>query len=208
MKTVVILDYGIGNVRSIYNAMKKVNANPVLTNKPELIRDADAVILPGVGAFAKGMENLKLHHLIEPIHEFTHSGKPFMGICLGMQMLLEESNEFGTTRGLGLIEGKVEQLKVNGLRLPHVSWNEIEVPSNHSWSNTILHDIRPASDMYFVHSFAAYPRNSKDVLSTTTYDAISYCSAVHKDNIYGVQFHPEKSAEYGLRILKNFVALN
>ena len=207
MRKIAILNYGIGNVKSIYNALIQINAQPVLTDKEDEIRAADGVILPGVGAFAKGMENLKAHLLEGPINAFVRTGKPFLGICLGMQMLLDESEEFGITPGLGLVKGKVMRLNVEHARLPHIGWSKAEQPAGRSWAKTIFQDIDPRSNLYFVHSFAAFPENPDDVLARTTYDGNTFCSAVGKDNVYGVQFHPEKSANIGLKILENFINL-
>ncbi|MCK9491399.1 MAG: imidazole glycerol phosphate synthase subunit HisH [Sulfurimonas sp.] len=204
-----IIDYEIGNVKSIKNALKKIGVESILTNDRKTILSSDGLILPGVGAFAHGMNNLQKYGLQEIINDFVNTKKPFMGICLGMQMLMEESEEFGITKGLGLIEGKVIKLpvqKTNYEKSPHVSWNEI-VKNKITWKDTILGDIPEQSDMYFVHSFVASPMNEENILSTTEYYDYKFCSAVKKDNIYGCQFHPEKSGKMGLNIIQNFVNL-
>ncbi|QKJ22262.1 imidazole glycerol phosphate synthase subunit HisH [Poseidonibacter lekithochrous] len=204
---IVVIDYDIGNVKSIINALENIGITPQLTNERNEILKADAVILPGVGAFKHGMENLKKYELIESLLDFIKLDKPFLGICLGMQMLLEESEEFGITKGLSVIEGKIKKLPVKNLnfeKLPHVSWNEIR-NKNNNWKNTILNDIGEYSDMYFVHSFVAMPKNENDILSTTLYSDYEFVSSLKKGNVYGCQFHPEKSGEIGLKILKNFV---
>lgn len=206
---IAIIDYEIGNVKSIINAFKKIGIEPILTNERETIINSDGLILPGVGAFSQGMKNLQKYCLPEIIYDFVNTKKPFMGICLGMQMLMEESEEFGLTKGLGLIEGKVIKLPVqnpNYEKLPHVSWNEIST-KNISWENTILDDLEEYTDMYFVHSFVASPKNEENILSITEYSDYKFCSSVKKDNIYGCQFHPEKSGEQGLKIIQNFVNL-
>jgi glutamine amidotransferase len=206
-----VLDYGLGNVKSISNALMKIGANPRLSSNYEQIMASDGLILPGVGAFNKGMENLKSQNLIPVILDFINSGKPFLGICLGMQLLFEESNEFELTKGLGVIAGRVEQLEVDmqaGERLPHVSWNEILPNNNANWAGTILADITQGSDVYFVHSYVAKPMDKESILATCAYGKSNFCAAVKKNNIYGVQFHPEKSGETGLRILKNFMNLS
>lgn len=206
---IAIIDYEIGNVKSIINAFIKIGMEPILTNDKETILNSDGLILPGVGAFAYGMANLHKYGLQEIIYDFVNTQKPFMGICLGMQMLMEESEEFGITKGLGLIEGKVIKLPIqnsNYEKLPHISWNEIST-KNINWENTILDNIEEYTDMYFVHSFVAFPRNEENILSMTEYSDYKFCSAVKKNNIYGCQFHPEKSGEKGLKIMQNFVNL-
>lgn len=208
VKKIALLDYSIGNVKSISNAIENLGGNVSLTDKRDEILNADGVILPGVGAFAKGMENLAEHNLIDIIHEFAATGKPFLGICLGMQLLLEESEEFGITKGLGLIKGRVVKLPVrenSNDKLPHISWNEIIEPSEGRWKNTILEGIENKSDCYFVHTFVASPEDENDILTTTPYGGIQFCSAVQHKNVYGTQFHPEKSSTIGLNILKNFL---
>jgi glutamine amidotransferase len=203
MKKVCVIDYGIGNVRSIMNALKRVGADPVLSNQHNVIIDSDALVLPGVGAFGKGMENLNSRNLAPSIYDFVNSGKPFLGICLGMQMMLEESDEFGINKGLGLIPGKVQKLDVVNEKLPHISWNELKEPYQGQWAKSPLRDV--SASVYFVHTYAANPSNPKHILSYTTYDNNSFCSAVIHENVFGVQFHPEKSGETGLKILMNFV---
>lgn len=207
---VAILDYGIGNVKSIANAVESIGAKSFLTRKEEEILNADALIFPGVGAFAKGMSNLMEYGLSDLIYKFTKTGKPFLGICLGMQMLLEESEEFGSTKGLGLIKGKVIRLPLpenSHAKLPHISWNGIIKPAENRWNSTILSGTSDRSDVYFVHTFVAAPTELSDVLAITEYGGIRFCSAVHKKNIYGMQFHPEKSGPVGLNILSKFISL-
>lgn len=206
MSNIVVIDYGIGNVKSQLNALIKVGADAKLSADRSEILDADAVILPGVGAFAQGMENLKKKNLIDTIIEFVGTGKPFMGICLGMQLLFEESSEFGKTKGLGLIKGKIDKLIPevhSGLKLPHIGWTEIQPGQMQSWNNSILSGIPPGTPFYFVHSFAAFPEYKEDILAHSVYGNKEFCCAVKKNNIYGTQFHPEKSGEFGLNILKN-----
>lgn len=205
---IAIVDYGIGNVKSMINAFDSLKTEVVLTSDPKNIMNSSALVLPGVGAFASGMNNLKKYDLIDTIHEFVNTGKPFLGVCLGMQMLLEESEEFGSTKGLGLIKGKVVKLKTdkaNNERLPHVSWNEIKEPNPGRWKNTILENTIELTDVYFVHSYAAVPQESKDVLAIANYSNHDFCAAVSKNNVFGTQFHPEKSGVSGLNILKKFI---
>ena len=206
---IAIIDYDIGNVRSIINALERVGVTPVLTRNKDTILNANGVILPGVGAFAHGMKNLKKYDLLDTIYKYTDKGKPFMGICLGMQMLLEESEEFGTTKGIGLIEGRVIKLPIQNKdyeKLPHVSWNEITDQSI-NWEETILDKIPKNSNMYFVHSFIAITSNENNTLSTTEYSNYRFCSSVKKGNIYGCQFHPEKSGEIGIKVIENFIKI-
>lgn len=204
---IVVVDYDIGNVRSILNAFDKIGITPILSRNKEEILNADGLLLPGVGAFSHGMKNLNKYSLVEILKEYAKSNKPLLGICLGMQMLLDESEEFGSTKGIGLIHGKVIKLPIKNLeykKLPHISWNEI---SKHKiiWQDTILENISESSDMYFVHSYIAVPNDENNVLSTTIYSDYEFCSSIKKDNIYGCQFHPEKSASLGLKIIQNFI---
>lgn len=201
---VAVIDYGIGNVKSMCNALAHVGIEAELTNSRDSILMADAAILPGVGAFAHGMQNLNELNLIPIIEEYVGTGKLFIGICLGMQLLLDESEEFGANKGLGLINGKVIKLPiVQGSieKLPHVNWSEINSPNPLRWANTLLEDIPVNTNMYFVHSFVAAPTNQSDILATCNYGGGDFCSALQRNNVYGFQFHPEKSGESGLKIL-------
>jgi glutamine amidotransferase len=206
---VVVIDYGLGNVRSILNALDKIGVIAKLSNDKQEILEADRIILPGVGAFSHGMQNLHKHSLVSVLKEFASTGKPMLGICLGMQMLLSESEEFGETQGIGLIPGRVVKLPTKDAsqeKLPHVSWNEVRL-SSIGWEGTVLNDIEPNSDMYFVHSYVAVPDNKDYILATTEYSGHEFCSSVKKDNVYGCQFHPEKSSILGLKIIENFIRL-
>lgn len=209
-KDVVIVDYGIGNVKSISNALLEVGANSVLSSNKDEILSAEALILPGVGAFQKGMSNLIQANLVHVIHEFVLTGKPFLGICLGMQMLFEESSEFALTKGLGLIKGKVNILKLkegSDEKLPHVAWSEIREPEMDRWKNSLLETTSINTDVYFVHSYAAYPDDSENILAIASYGNFDFCAAVKCNNITGVQFHPEKSGKSGLNMLSKFLNL-
>lgn len=210
MKQIAVLDYGIGNVRSQLNALEAVGAHPVLTHDADSILSSAAVILPGVGAFRHGMENLQAHGLVPVIRQVIENGKPFLGICLGMQLLFEDSDEFGVTAGLGLIKGHITRLPMDegmGLKLPHIGWTEIEEPQQGRWTNTILDGTTPHSSFYFVHSYAAVPARAEDILATARFGSHNFCCAIQKDNIYGALFHPEKSGESGLTILKTFTQI-
>lgn len=206
---IVIVNYGIGNVKSIMNAFENQGKKAVLSRDRDVILKADGLILPGVGAFSHGMNNLNKYDLVAIIKEYVKTGKPLLGICLGMQMLLEKSEEFGDTKGIGLIKGKVIKLpidKSNKMKLPHISWNEIK-PKKIEWTNTILDNIEENSDMYFIHTFIAKPNNENEILSVTKYHNQEFCSSLKKENIYGCQFHPEKSSKKGLSIIKNFIKI-
>jgi imidazole glycerol-phosphate synthase subunit HisH len=206
---IAVIDYGIGNVRSMLSAFENQGAHVILTRNKEEILESDGVILPGVGAFSHGMESLNKYSLVEVIKDYIETNKPFMGICLGMQMLFDESEEFGKTVGLGLISGSVIRLPTadtKNEKLPHVSWNELNFKSS-KWSGTILDGIKEGSDMYFVHSFVAKPDNVDNILSITEYSGYKFCSSVKKGNVYGCQFHPEKSGKIGLKIINNFIRM-
>ncbi len=206
---IAIIDYDIGNVRSIVSAFENQGAQVILTRDKDIILSADGVVLPGVGAFSHGMKNLNEYNLVEIIREYIRTNKPFMGICLGMQMLFDKSEEFGETVGLGVVSGKVEKLPVKKSqkeKLPHVSWNEINDTVN-KWSGTILEHIENNSDVYFVHSFVVIPKNKEEILSITEYCGYNFCSSIRVNNVYGCQFHPEKSGKVGLKIINNFIRI-
>ncbi len=207
MTVIAIIDYDVGNIKSISGAFDAVGASTIITRNKAVILSADGLVLPGVGAFAHGMEKLNQYDLISTIHKFANSNKPLLGICLGMQMLFSSGTEFGETAGLNLIPGKVKKLPLlsdDCKKLPHVSWNELTKPINSNWHDTILDDIQENENMYFVHSFYAEPDDEDDILSLTEYSNKSFCSTVRRDNIYGCQYHPEKSAVVGLKIINNF----
>lgn len=209
-KKIVIIDYGIGNIESMSNAIYKIGHSPTISSTRKDILEADSVILPGVGAFKKGMENLIKNDIISSIFDFIKLGKPFLGVCLGMQMLLDESEEFGNTLGLGLIKGKVvkfPKFETSKEKIPHIGWNKITEPKINIWKETILNNIEQNNDLYFVHSFIAVPENIENILSKSSYAGIEFCSTIRSENIYGTQFHPEKSSKTGLTILNNFVNL-
>jgi imidazole glycerol-phosphate synthase subunit HisH len=207
----VVIDYGLCNLLSVYNALKHLGVNANVSSDPQSLKQADRVILPGVGAFADGMKGLTSRGFEAPIHDFVKTGKPFLGICLGMQFLMDKSYEFGEHTGLGLIPGEVRSLKETlnkqeiDLNVPHIGWNHLnkaDVP----WDRSVLSGLTPGVEMYFVHSFHAVTKDPRHTLALTPY-GLSFSSVVAKDNVYGCQFHPEKSAVMGLHILKNFISL-
>lgn len=210
MPRVAIIDLGLGNLFSIGQACRCSGLESVISASLAELRAADALILPGVGAFADAMQALREKKLEEPLKELILSGKPFIGICLGMQLLLSESREFGRHRGLGIIPGRVERLASTGpspeetVKVPHVGWNRIH--QTQSWRGSLLDGIAEGSDMYFVHSFHAAPDEPGVVLAYTEYGSNTFCSALRKDNIFACQFHPERSGQEGLRMYRNIAA--
>jgi glutamine amidotransferase len=209
---VAIVDYEAGNLFSVEHACKAVGLTPVITSIPKDIFQSDALILPGVGAFGDAMKNLRKLDLIQPLLEFAASGKPFMGICLGMQLLFTRSEEFGEHEGLNLIDGNVVKFPpVNACgennRIPQIGWNKITYPPECGqkwWHDTPLEQITNGEFMYFVHSFYADPRISENILAVTSYGGLCYCSAVRSNNIFATQFHPEMSAAEGIKIYRNW----
>jgi len=201
---VAVLDYGIGNIHSVAKALRAVGRTPVLVSDPDVVRRADMLVVPGVGAFADCIGCLLSRSLDEPVLDFIRSGRPFLGICVGMQMLFSESREFGTHRGLGVIEGTVETLRVEeGVKVPHIGWNALQ-PAR-PWAGSFLEGCPRGGMVYFVHSFAAVPAREEDRLADANYGSNRICAAVQKDNVMGTQFHPEKSGDLGLAILTRFV---
>lgn len=200
---IVIIDYGMGNLRSVQKGFEQIGATAVVSRDPFEIEGADRLVLPGVGAFPECMRNLESLNLLEPIKTVLSSNRPFLGICLGLQLLFDESEEFGIHQGLGIIPGKVRAFEwVKGLKIPHMGWNQI------SFLNTcpIFDGIEDGSYFYFVHSFYVDPYNREDAAAETEY-GIKFTSAIWRENIFAVQFHPEKSQENGLLILKNFSSM-
>lgn len=215
MKTkITVIDYGIGNLLSVRQAFEYCGAEVILTDSPELIRNAAGLILPGVGAFENGMDGLRKRQLIQPIRDLVAKGRPLLGICLGMQMLLDTSEEFGDHAGLGLIHGKVVAIpttKANGSphKVPHIGWNALlGADPSLAWKGTILDGIEPRSCVYFVHSYTAQPARPEHRLADCDYNGRLISAAVRSGNVYGCQFHPEKSGETGLQIIKNFIRLS
>lgn len=211
----VVVDYESGNVFSVLNALRSLGTEAELTRDPARILAADRVVLPGVGAFGKAAERLGGHGLYETIWEFIETGRPFLGICVGMQILMEEGHEFGTHTGLGVIPGTVEKIDIRdtagqALRVPVIGWYPIEAPIEQglqAFRGTPFEDVQERSAFYFVHSFATCPRDPATVLATVTHAGRPVTAAIRKDNVIGVQFHPERSAETGLALLDGFLKL-
>ncbi len=197
---IAVVDYGRGNLRSVQKAFEYLGHKAIVTDDPDIVVKADKVVLPGVGAFGDCMENLKSRHLDEAVVEFIRSGKPFLGICLGLQLLFTESEEFGPVKGMDLVKGRVVRFP-KGLKIPHIGWNQVEIVRK----NPLLEGIKDGDFFYFVHSYYVVP--DEDVTSTTTEYGVTFTSMINKDNIFATQFHPEKSQKLGLRLLENFARL-
>jgi len=202
-KSVTIVDYGLGNIFSVIHALENVGTNIIITNNPSDIKKSDYLVIAGVGAFGDGTAQLKKKQLIDPIIKHVYDGKPLLGICLGMQLFMEIGEEFGIHEGLKLIKGKTIKLSIKGknIKLPHIGWNRLII---HKDIN-ILNNIPSNSLMYFVHSYFIQPEDKNLIAAETTYGENTFCSVINKDNIFGCQFHPEKSGEIGLKIYKNFI---
>ncbi len=204
---ITMIDYGASNIRSAQKAFEYIGAEVVLTEDPEVVRKADKLVLPGVGAFGSGMAGLRQRHLPAAIHEAVQRGVPFLGICVGMQLLFDESDEMGLHQGLGLIHGRVTRFPLHNssflipnLKIPHMGWNQLEP----AWEHPLLAGVKSGDYAYFVHSYYCDPAAATAVLAWTDY-GFPFASIVAQDNVYGLQFHPEKSQSVGLRILQNFV---
>jgi glutamine amidotransferase len=198
----IIIDYGMGNLRSVEKALEAVGGRPVISGDPEAVRRAQRLILPGVGAFGDAMRNLRQNGLDQAILQAVRAGKPLLGLCLGLQLLFTQSEEFGTHEGLNLIPGRVRKLDEPGLHVPHVGWNQIEGAQ----PNDLLKDVPEGSYFYFVHSFYVEPERPEDALRWTRYGR-RFCSIACRDKVWGAQFHPEKSQDVGKRLLSNFLAI-
>lgn len=211
---IVVVDYGIGNVFSVCNALAAVGSEAVLTGNPNAIRAADRVLLPGVGAFAHAMDALRSGGIADALSDFVDTERPFMGICIGMQVLMERSTEFGNHSGLGFIPGEVRRVEDSGSegqarRVPHIGWATLHSDvEGRSWEGTPLAQLAPNSDaVYFVHSYHCDPEVRDDRLAVADYDGLEITAAIRRDNIFGVQFHPERSGDVGHKVLKAFLEL-
>ena len=198
---IAILDYGVGNLRSVEKALEHVGAVATITSDATEVRAADGLILPGVGAFPKAIERIREHGLDELIAERREAGAPILGICLGLQLLFDSTTELGGAAGLGLLPGEVAELDAPGLKIPHIGWS----PVRWEKESRLVEGIESDTPFYLVHSFAPRPA-SADLLGTAAYGARFACAA-ERDNVFGVQFHPEKSSAAGLRLLANFAGV-
>ncbi|MDP7015636.1 MAG: imidazole glycerol phosphate synthase subunit HisH [Pirellulaceae bacterium] len=200
---IAIIDYQMGNLRSVQKGLEKVGAEAEITADPQVLRAADKVVLPGVGAFADAMAELRRRSLVEPIREVIDSGKPFLGICLGLQLLFEVSYEDGEHEGLGVLPGEVVRFNVpREYKVPHMGWNQIRVRQR----SKLLQDVEDGMHFYFVHSYYVAPRDENVVALQADYPD-PFCAMISRDNLFATQFHPEKSQANGMRVLKNFAQM-
>ena len=203
---IAIIDYGMGNLRSVQKALEAVGAEAVVSSDPKTILNADSVVLPGVGAFRDCMDNLDRLGLIEVVRRSVASGKPFLGICLGLQLLFEQSHEFGTVKGLGILPGKVKRFELSddpSLKVPHMGWNTLTLHK----PSALFESMEEHPYYYFVHSYYVVPENG-EVIATTTNYGVEFVSGIEYENIHAFQFHPEKSQKQGLALLERFARLN
>lgn len=202
MSTIAVVDYDMGNLHSVRKGLEKAQGHPEITDRAEVILNADAVVLPGVGAFDPAMQNLRERGLIDPLKEAIASGKPFLGICLGLQLLFEGSEE-GKEAGLEVVRGKVRRFRSEpDLTIPHMGWNQLNFTQPHL---VLWETLPPQSWVYFVHSYYVDPTDSQVTAATTTHGSQTVTAAIAQNNVMAVQFHPEKSSTSGLQILSNFV---
>lgn len=208
MNKIAIIDYRAGNLFSVLHACSYVGLDAEITSDKSKILSADGVILPGVGAFGEAMDNLKKLDLISPIKDAIQADKPFLGICLGLQLLFSESEEFGIFQGLDIIKGRVVKFPPKNkqgqlVRVPQIGWNKIYSADN-LWKDSPLSGLNEGEFMYFVHSYYVCPEARENILSLASYEGIEYCSSVVKNNLFACQFHPEKSASEGIKIYQNW----
>jgi len=203
--SIAIIDYGMANLRSVQKAFEEVVAAAEIVSQPDQIRQADKIVLPGVGAFQDAVKTLRASGLVEPIKQHIQSGRLFLGICLGLQMLFDVSYEDGEHQGLGIVPGKVVRFDVDqkrGLKVPHMGWNQLQIKR----PSPLLKGLPAGCGVYFVHSYHVVPTDSSVVATTTDYGG-EFVSSIWRDNLLATQFHPEKSQKIGLQILANFAAL-
>jgi len=200
---IALIDYGMGNLRSVEKALRTVGADVQLATAPQQVERANAVVLPGVGAIGDCVRNLAQQQLVPPLRDFIASGRPFLGICLGLQALFDESEESGGVKGLGVFPGSVPRFRVPNLKVPHMGWNRLQMVQSNC---PLLNDVPPGSFVYFVHSYYVAPKDRSLVCTTTDYGG-DFCSMIWRSNLFATQFHPEKSQAVGLKMLENFVSL-
>jgi glutamine amidotransferase len=208
MKSISLIHYDIGNLLSVQRAFEYLGVELDIAKNPDDIRRSQKLILPGVGAFASCIHELRVRKLVEPILEAVRENNPILGICVGMQMLFDESEEFGVHKGLGIIQGKVKSIPAsspNGQKrkIPHTGWSVLDMKQKCPLTEGVL----PASSVYFVHSYSAYPEDENSRIADCNYHGETISAIVRKNNVFGTQFHPEKSGEVGLNILKNFIKM-
>ena len=200
---IAIIDYGMGNLRSVQKGFEKVGHQAVVTSDPAVLAQADKVVLPGVGAFEDAMTELRSRGLIEPVLTAIDSGRPFLGICLGLQLLFDVGYENGRHQGLGVLRGEVVRFDLpKGFSIPHMGWNQLSVKRR----PPVLEGLADGTYVYFVHSYYVVPHDASVIATETDYGG-PFCSMIWRDNVFATQFHPEKSQSDGLRILKNFAEL-
>jgi glutamine amidotransferase len=210
---VVVVDYGVGNLLSVTRAFESRGADVTVAGNAQAIPAAERLVIPGVGAFADGMAELERRGLVQPIRDYAATGRPLLGICLGMQLLFSESEEFGLRRGLGVLAGKVAAIPNQAAdgkwrKTPHIGWNELQLPpGRRTWEGTLLAGLAEGVATYFVHSFAAVPTDPAIRLADCDHEGFAISAAVQQGRICGCQFHPEKSGEIGLSIVDNFLSM-
>jgi glutamine amidotransferase len=212
MTEVVVIDYGLGNLHSVQRGLEQCGATVTVTADPMRILAAPRVVLPGVGAFGNAMHELKQLGLVEVVRSVAASGKPLLGICLGMQLLLDESEEFGTHRGLSIIPGRVVAMPVTTVegyaqKIPHIGWNALLPAEGSHWRDSVLVNVKEGEAVYFVHSFMAQPHSAADRLAECAFGGHRVAATICRGKVIGCQFHPEKSGKVGLAILSAFCAL-
>lgn len=204
MPRIGVVDYGMGNLRSVLNAFAEIEQNAILVSQPEEIEDFDAIVIPGVGAFAQAMESLRKSGMAESLDGHVAAGKPLLGICLGMQLICRESSEGGQHTGLGWIDAKVSHFPSGEhLKIPHMGWNAIEISND----NPLVSGIHNGADVYFVHSYYVDCADKGNEVCATVH-GLRFASVIARENVYGMQFHPEKSQAVGMQLLRNFAALH
>lgn len=200
---ITVLDYNMGNLRSVSKAVEHLGGKVRVSSNPKEVLDSDKVILPGVGAFGDACAELRKAGLFEAVQAFVKTGKPFLGICLGLQLLFESSEESPNVQGLGIFKGSVQRFRSKGVKIPHMGWNDSKIVNQ----SPVLKDIPQPPFFYFVHTFYAVPSDRKIILTETTYGDETFPAIIGSQNVFATQFHPEKSQEAGLTVLKNFINL-